>query len=373
LVVRPFAARVSHYAALMSGDRAPSPQSLEPAGPVAERLRIQAAYCQQIGSALYAELLSRAAADVEADGPTAAVLRGRDDDPADSMLALRLMGAVNRLVLRGDEPVLADLYAAPERDPAVEWAEFRAVLERNLGELRDLVELPVQTNEVGRCAALLPGFLALASETGLPLRLFEVGASAGFNLRWDSYHYVAGDFAWGPAVSPVTLDFELRGTLRPDAPAEVEIAERRGCDAAPVDPATPEGQQTLLAYVWPDQRARVERLCAALAVAANMPVDIDRESAAAWIERQLATATPGQATVVYHSIVLQYLSEAERAAFHAALQDAATRASREAPLAWLRMEPVDELADVRLMAWPGGEDRLLARAGYHGSPVELAG
>jgi len=346
---------------------------LEPAGSVPERLRIQAVYCEQLGSPLYADLLSRAAADVEAGGPTWGILRGHEDDPADSMLALRLMGAVNRLVLRGGEPMLAELYRAPGGDPEATWDAFLATLERNAAELSRLVDSPVQTNEVGRCAALLPGFLAVAAETGLPLRLREVGASAGLNLRWDLYRYAAGDFAWGPRGSPVTLDFELRGAARPDAAARAEVASRRGCDAAPVDPAAPEGRETLLAYVWPDQKARVERLRAALEVASTVPVDVDREGAATWIERQLAVASPGQATVVYHSIVLRYLSEAERAAFDAHLKDAAARASAEAPLAWLRMEPDDELAAVRLTVWPGGEDRLLARAGYHGSPVELAG
>jgi len=250
---------------------------LEPAGSVAGRLRIQAGYCGRIGSPLYAGLLERAAADFEAGGPVAEVLAGHEDDPADSMLALRLMSAVNRLVLRGAEAPLGALYAAAERDPEAEWAEFRAALARNVEQLRGLVELPVQTNEVGRCAGLLPGFLAVAAESGLPLRLFEVGASAGLNLRWDSYRYSAGDFAWGPAESPLRLDFELRGAPLPAPPAQVEVAERRGCDVAPVDPATPRGRETLLAYVWPDQKARVERLKAALALAPSVPVAVDRE------------------------------------------------------------------------------------------------
>lgn len=343
---------------------------LERAGPVAERLRVQAGYCEQLGSPLYAGLLSRAAADFEAGGPVAGVLGGHEGDPTDSMLALRLMGAVNRLALRGAEPALARLYAAAERDPEAEWAEFRAVLERNAEQLRELVELPVQTNEVGRCAALLPGFLAVAAETRLPLRLLEVGASAGLNLRWDSYRYSAEGFAWGPADAPLTLGFELTGQLRP-APSRVAIVERRGCDAAPVDPTAAAGRETLLAYVWPDQKARVERLRAALELAASVPVVVDREGAPAWIERQLAEPPPEQATVVFHSIVFQYLSEAERATFDSLLRAAAARASAEAPLAWLRMEPADELAEVSLTVWPGGEERLLCRAGYHGSPVVL--
>jgi hypothetical protein len=355
----------------MSGDGASGSRALEPAGSVAERLRIQAGYCERIGSPLYGGLLARAAEDFGAGGPVADVLGGHEDDPADSMLALRLMGAVNRLVLRGAEPALGDLYAAAKRDPEAEWAEFSAVAERNAAALRELVELPVQTNEVGRCAALLTGFLAVADETALPLRLLEVGASAGLNLRWDSYRYDAGDFAWGPPDSPLKLAFELTGEIHTDPPAEVEVAERRGCDAAPVDPATPEGRETLLAYVWPDQAARVERLRAALELAAGIPVAIDREAAPAWIERQLAEPTPGRATVVFHSIVFQYLSEAERTAFESHLREAAARATADAPLAWLRMEPAGELAEVRLTAWPGGEQRLLCRAGYHGSPVVL--
>jgi hypothetical protein len=347
-------------------------QSLEPAGPIPERLRIQAVHCERIGSPLYADLLGRAAVDFEAGGPIAAVLRGREDDPADTMLALRLMGAVNRLVLRGEAPPLAALYADSGRGGEATWEAFRGAVERNVEALTRLVELPVQTNEVGRCAALLPGFLRVAAETGLPLRLLEVGASAGLNLRWDRYRYLAADFAWGPADSPVRLDFQLLGDGWFDFAPTVEVAARRGCDAAPVDLAVPRGRETLLAYVWPDQRARVERLSAAIGQAAGAAVEVERASAAGWIERQLAAAVPGQATVVYHSIVLQYLSEAERGAFHTHLAEAGAGATAAAPLAWLRMEPDGELAAVRLASWPDGGDRLIARAGYHGSPVAPA-
>jgi len=356
----------------MSDGRGSKLRSLEPTGSIAERLRIQAAYCEQIGSPLYGGLLERGAADAEAGGLVADLLRGHEQDAADSMLALRLMGAVNRLVLRGEEPALADLYAAAERDPEAEWAEFATVLARNREQLRDLVDLPVQTNEVGRCAALLPGFLAVAAATGLPLRLLEVGSSAGLNLRWDSYRYAAKDFTWGPAGSPVTLEFELRGERRPEPATAIEVAVRRGCDAAPVEATAAAGRETLLAYVWPDQRPRLDRLRAALQLAADVPVEVDREGAASWLERQLATPAAGRATVVYHSIVLQYLSEEERAAVHDLLQAAGARATPQAPLAWLRMEPAGEMAEVRLTTWPDGEDRLVARAGYHGSPVEPA-
>jgi hypothetical protein len=339
---------------------------------LAARLRFQAEACERVGSPLYADLLGHAAADVEAHGPTWEVLCGHERDPGSSALGLRLMGAVNRLVLRGDEPALAAIYKAGNRDESAAWQTFSSVLERNVKTLRQLVDLPVQTNEVGRCAALLPGFLTVAAEANLPLRLLEAGASAGLNLRWDRYRYLAEGFAWGPTDSPVKIDFELqKGGVSFPTPLRVDIAERQGCDAAPIDPATQEGSLTLLAYVWPDQPARVERLRAALDVAAEISVSIDREGAASWVERKLAERSSGRATVLYHSIVTQYLREEELAAFQRHVRKAGEQATDDAPLSWLRMEPAGEWADVRLATWPGGEDRHLARVGYHGCPVKL--
>lgn len=276
---------------------------------------------------------------------------------------------MNKLVLTGREPELAETYRKERPQEAGE--RLRDVLVRNAVELRESLERPVQTNEVGRCAALAFGFLAVAEETGLPLRLLEVGAGAGLNLRWDLYRYEGPGFDWGPADSPVRLAVELDGAPAPALPIEVEVAERRGCDASPIDPSTPAGRLALLAYIWPDQRERIARMEAALRVAAELPIAVERESAAAWAERVLAEPAPGRATVIYHSIVSQYLSDSERATLFDGIRTAGERASAEAPLAWLRMEPADDRANLELTLWPGGADRLLARVGYHGSPIGL--
>src|SRR5207344_2150235 len=224
-----------------------------------------------IGSPLYAGLMERAAEDVRGGGPTWEILRGHEDDPRFSVVGLRLLGAVNRLALTGQESALAEAYAEGRVPEA--WERLLDVLRRNSAELRDSLEQPVQTNEVGRCAALLFGFLTVAEETGLPLRLLEIGASAGLNLRWDRYRYEAGGFSWGPSDSPLTLRFDLEGTP-PDLPASVEVAERRGCDANPVDVSTAEGRLTLRSFVWPDQPERIARMEAALEVAGEEPVEL---------------------------------------------------------------------------------------------------
>jgi hypothetical protein len=336
---------------------------------IAEQLQWQADACRLIGSELYAGLLERAVADVREQGPTWEILRGHEEDPRFSVLGLRLLGGVNRLVLTEREPDLAEVYRAGSAPAA--WDCFHDVLRRKAAELRELLDLPVQTNEVGRCAALIFGFGTVAAATGLPLRLLEVGASAGLNLRWDRFRYRADGFSWGPGDSPVELEFQLEGRTPPDLPADIPVAGRQGCDAAPIDPTTPEGRLTLLTYIWPDQLERITRMRGALEVAAEEPVKLDREPAAPWAQRMLAEPVPGRATVIYHSIVSQYLSDSERARLFATIRAAGERATGEAPLAWLRMEPADDRANLDLTLWPGGEDRRLARVGYHGTPVEL--
>jgi hypothetical protein len=290
------------------------------------------------------------------------VLRGHEDDPGPSVVGIRLMGAVHRLVLRGDAPGLAVHYPSAGGRPGDAWPAFVDVLQVHRDELRRLVQNPVQTNEPGRCAALLGGFLEVARTTGLPLRLLEVGASAGLNLRFDRYRYELGEERWGPPGSPVVLRSRMTGAGRPPLDAPLRVASRAGCDRRPVDARSEAGRLTLTSYVWPDQVERLERLRAALAVAAEVPAPVERAGAADWIEARLAEPSPGTTTVVFHSIVMQYLPAEERERFERAV----TAASGD--VAWLRMEVAGEMPDVRLAL--GGEDRLVARAGYHGTPIE---
>lgn len=282
------------------------------------------------------------------------------------------MGAVHRLVLRGDAPELAAQYPSAGGCPDEPWLEFKQVLGRHAEELKNLVENPVQTNEPARCAALVGGFHEVARQTGVPLGLLEIGASAGLNLRFDRYRYKLGGWSWGPPDSPVGLSARLRGRLPPLAP-NVRIAGRQGCDARPIDPATEEGRLTLASYVWADQVERLSRLQAACELAAHTRARVQAATAADWLANRLLEKSPGIATVVFHSIVLQYLSHSERERLEATLREAGERARPAAPLAWLRMEPAGRLTDVHLTLWPGGETRLIARAGYHGDPVEWLG
>ena len=334
---------------------------------IAAAFRQQAEGCRET-SPLYATLMERAAEDVAAGGPVARLLEGWEGHPVLDALAMRLLGAVHAEVLAGRAPELAAHYpsAGGVADPAAAWPAFLAVVAGRADVLRPRLAQQVQTNEVRRTAALLGGFLSVASETGLPLRLLELGSSAGLNLLFDRYRYALGPHAWGDPAAKLCLESSWEGAAAPfDAP--LRVASREGCDRSPIDLGDPAQRLRLESFVWPDQPERLAALRAAIEVARSDPPRIARARAGDWVPDRLAAPAQGLATVLFESVVWWYLPEDERQAVTAAVEAAGARASDRAPLAWLRMEgAVPEFAEVRLRTWPGGADRLLAHSQWHG-------
>ena len=346
---------------------------------MAAGLRWQAEWCGRLGSPLYRGLLEHAADDVERAGPVWAVLDAvgaarRAQQLMRGEPALQLMGAVHSLVLEDRAPQLARYYPSAGGTAAAPGAAEILIdtIEQHAAVLPELMQRPIQTNEVGRSAALLVGFLTVARDTGLPLRVLEVGASAGLNLRWDRYRFTGQAGDWGDPSSPVEITEAFTGDA-PPLGVRPQVAERRGCDPRPLDPASGDTRLTLLSYTWPDQERRFTQLRSALDFAPAMPVTVEEARAVEWLEQALSEPVPGVATVVFHSVVLPYLGEQGIADLWHTLEAAAGRARPDAPLAWLSLEAGEDMAAVRLMTWPGGEARLLARASFHGPPVRWMG
>jgi hypothetical protein len=344
-----------------------------PAERTAQRFVRQALACEVLGSSLYAGLLEHAAADLLADGPTAEVLDGHLDDPGRTALSLRMLGGVHALVLTGRAGDLARFYPSAggtaDHGPGADlaWPAMREVLAGQRDEVRAWLGHPPQTNEVGRGAALAGAFCYLAAQADHPIRLIEVGASAGLNLRTDQFLITGAGASFGPADSPVRL---IDGWLaRPPEVRPVEVVERTGGDLAPVDPVSDEGRLRLAAFVWADQVARFERLRGACDLAARVPAELRTESASETIARTVLV--PGTWTVLWHSIMRQYLDQEQNDALDAGIAALGASATGSARFAHVSLELVrnSTQAPVEVVTWPGGRSLQLGTAPPHGIPV----
>jgi hypothetical protein len=346
-------------------DRNVDPDS-DPRATLVSLFRGQADWCARLGSPIYGYMLERAADDLAAGGPVWRVVQPYVDRPLNFTHHLRLMGATHRLALAGEAPALAAHYpsTAGDGDAAAAWEAFIELVDERPISL----DRGVQTNEVGRSAALLGGFLTVAAQTGLALRVLEIGASAGLNLLWDRFRYEAPDWAFGDAASPARVPCDYDGG-RPPLPRPVWVIERAGCDPAPVDPTTEDGALTLQSFMWPDQLERLALLRAAIEVARRTPVTVDTSSAPDWLDGRLARERAGSATVVFHSIMWGYMTEEGQKRITTALMQAGEASTEADPLAWLRMEPGEDQTDILLTTWPGGNERKLATANFHGKAV----
>ena len=131
----------------------------------------------------------------------------------------------------------------------------------------------------------------------------------------------------------------------------------------------------LFSYIWADQQDRLDRTAAALQMATESGLKVEKADAIDWLRKRLATPRPGMTHVIYHTIAWQYLPPALKAEGEALIADAGTRATEAAPLARLQLEAdgKPEGAAILLTLWPTGETREIGRADFHGRWVKWVG
>jgi hypothetical protein len=241
---------------------------------------------------------------------------GIADDP-------RLLARIQTLPVPKRQPNLLLASARVHGAPMESYPDFAVFAHENWPAISEMMlARRTQTNEPGRCAALLP---LLARIPG-PLALIEVGASAGLCLYPDRYGYSysgrrLGD---GPPIFPCEVDGPVPATRLP------EVVWRAGLDLNPLDVTSDADVAWLEALVWPGQTGRLDRLRQAIAIARQDPPHLVKGDLLTDLGPLAAQAPPEATLIVFHTSVLGYVEDARRGEF--------TQQVRELPGHWISNE-----------------------------------
>ena len=284
-----------------------------------------------------------------------------DLGPRADSVPLRLAGALHALRLQ-DLAGLAAVYPPHTPDDAILWAAIDRALTDEAAFINAFIDSPPQTNEVRRAATLIAVSHWLTNRYGLPMRVSELGASAGLNLMFDRFALDLGATRRGPQNPVLTLEPDWTGPPPPATPPR--IIERGGVDLNPLARDDPR----LLAYLWPDQPDRLGLTRAAIA-AATVPVD--RGDAIDWLEPRLPYR-PGHLHLIYSTIAWQYFPQASQDRGRALIHAAGAAATADRPLAWFGMEAdaTPRGAALTLRLWPGDLTLRIGRADFHGRWID---
>lgn len=384
----------------MSGDE-PIHLSAADRADLAERIAFHGKNIYGAASAFNSSpLYARLCLDIAADPDMLALLA--DADRA-TQVANLLFAAVHYLLLADPSHPLAAFYpdlaapapaidgrapSDPDRAPALQGREhprpadeaypfFRAFCLEHAAAIRHLVTTRrVQTNEVRRCAILLPAFALVARRAGgRPLALVEIGASAGLLMLWDQYRYDFGPAGTaGDPAAPLLLTCEPRGPHPPLLPTTLPtVVSRIGLDLNPIDVRDEDAMRWLRALIWPEHADRVQMLETAIAIARQHPPHIVAGNATQTLPTLLASAPPDAALCVYSSYALNQMPPDVRQR----VLDALTTAAHTRDLYRISQEWYGGQAQPRLelFTYTAAETRseLLAHAESHGRWIEWLG
>ncbi len=338
---------------------------------IVEAFETQSRLCRSRGAILTASIIDGARVGLQSGGPVAELLADLNKEPGKAGLALRIAGAVHYLVIKGRADALASIYEAPRALDAEDAASMlSALVSDHEPVFRSYLSRPPQTNEINRLAALIPAFSEVSAATGLPLDLYELGASGGLLLCPDQCAVDYGAFRWGDG--PLQLSSEWRGEA-PTLVHPLTIRERAGCDRDPIEFSDPEQLDIAHSYIWPEHPERRKAFDAAIAATNDVSIKVDQADAIGWLDDR-DIPKPGAASVVFTSVFAVYLSNEDAARLHQIVAGLGAQASAAAPVAFVQFEPEPRLDFFKftldLTVWPGGKRRRIAVAQAHGQWVE---
>ncbi len=233
-------------------------------------------------------------------------------------------GAVQFLLMQQPQDLLAKYYPSlgGQFAPTAEMFDtFKSFCKKFESDIRQILATKlVQTNEVQRCALLLPAVHFVAQKSGQSkIALVDVGASGGLNFLMDKAHiqYTDGQ-VFGPPSSALQISCESKGSKIPTE-QNIEITDRIGIDLNPVNLMDERALLWNLALIWPDQIGRVERFKSAIQVLRTTPINLESGSGNEVLPRVVANISSDSVLCVMHSFTLNQFSKEDRELFEGVL------------------------------------------------------
>ena len=327
---------------------------------LAEWFRLESVGLEEIGSPFYGELERRwptTSRPVARRGRCSSRARVR---PTGDALALRLLGGVHRMVLAGDAPELARHYPSVggDGDAAAAWWHLRDLLDAPAGGAARRADPPARRpTRSGARRRSCPG-----SSRSRPRPGCRCACSSSARAR-GSTCAPTGTGTSRTASGGVTPTRRCASSTSGPTPPLRSTRRRGDRDRVPVAIAIRSTRRN------PSLRSRCSRTCGPTrptgsngsatrsTIAADFPVDIAPATIEEWLPEQLANPVAGRR---HGRVPLRRLAVPPRVrpvtCCIATLDEAGSRATADAPLTYLRLEPAPDTyfpAELRLTIWPG--------------------
>jgi hypothetical protein len=323
-------------------------------------------------SPLYAHLYSQMREDPEVFSLLTLV------DP-DQPIPVLFLSAINFLLFEHPEHPFAQFYpylTTTPRSPSEAYPFFRNFCLEHKEALQQLLPTArLQTNEVTRCANLLPAFeLVSDREDRQPLAIIEIGSSAGLLLNWERHGYTYNHILTvGNEDSSVQISCELEGERFPIPMTLPPTARCLGIELTPLDINNERDVRWLRSCIWPEERKRYQLLDAAIALARQYPPRVLSGDASRLLPELLPTIPPEWPVCLFHCFALNQGPMPVKEHIIQALVDASLK--RTIYRVSLEADPLKEgqLPRLELFTYRRGDlfqYEWLANCAFHGERME---
>lgn len=228
--------------------------------------------------------------------------------------------SIHFLLLNNPNEALAKFYPSLGghfNNPEQAFTEFKKFAQKYKIEILNLLQSKlVQTNEVQRCALLLPAISFISGELhNPPLALIDVGTSGGLNFLLDHVKIIYSD---GTQVVPDNSNLQIQCLSKGNSlPAfnSAHINRRIGIDLNTVNLKDPTEKMWNLSLLWPDQLDRIQRFNQAIKDLEKIKIEFHCGNGNSLLGPIVESISAHETVCIMHSFTLNQFSKEDRELF----------------------------------------------------------